>query len=462
MKKLVNIALLAALVALSVNGVFAVPVVKAETPSSSPTAYVPGEILIKIKSGSSVGQLSLAKYGIASIERLINETFISGNDKREIQSLGLDRIYWVKFSDPQVSIQDVIQGFKLEPYIEYAEPNYTYKLQATPNDPKFSQQMGLENNGGFGGTPGADINATQAWSNSNYGFGKVFNVAIIDSGINYNHEDLLGNIWTDTDGSHGRDFVNSDNDPMDDNGHGTFLAGVIGAKSNNGIGVAGVNADAKMAAIKAFNSAGFSNEALLVMSVAYAAQKGFKLVNASWVSSSYGSFGTPLYEIMKANSDILFVTAAGNGFCNPLLPLTTHNISCQNNNDINHYYPASYDLPNIIAVGGSNIDDKPKWNYGPISVDLAAPESTFSTGLDSSLPYRGMGGTSVSAAFVTGAASIYWGASTNLSKSNLDVKNAILTTVDKMPSMINSNLTSGRLDLNNLFENNVASVVAHF
>ena len=173
---------------------------------------------------------------------------------------------------PNADIFDAIGQLEAMPEVAYAEPNYVITTQEVPNDSQFDELWGLDNTGQTGGTVDADIDAPEAWD-IHTGSGSVV-VGVIDSGVNYDHPDLAENIWVNTlelngqkgfdddgngyiDDIHGYDFVNDDGDPKDDRGHGTHVAGTIGAMGNNGTGVAGVNWNVQIMPLKFLNRHGF-------------------------------------------------------------------------------------------------------------------------------------------------------------------------------------------------------------
>ena len=172
---------------------------------------------------------------------------------------------------PGESVRAAAAEFEADPEVLYAEPNFYYELDAVPNDPRFPELWGLHNTGqlvnGVFGTADADIDAPEAW-NTTTGSASVA-VAVVDSGIAYNHPDLAANIWSNPgeiagngidddrngriDDVRGWDFVDSDNSPRDLTGHGTHVAGTIGARGNNGEGVAGVNWNSSLMPVRACN-----------------------------------------------------------------------------------------------------------------------------------------------------------------------------------------------------------------
>ena len=229
-----------------------------------------------------------------------------------------------------------------------------------------------------------DIAATEAW-NITTGSKDVL-VGVIDTGIDYSHPDLKGNMWSnpgetglDADGNdrstngidddnngyvddhQGWDFYNSDNDPMDGHSHGTHCAGTIGAKGNNGIGVVGVNWDVSLVGLKVFSDGGSTTAAILAEAISYANTIGVDLTSNSWggggVSEAIRS------SIQQADeAGILFVAAAGNASAD---------------NDASPQYPSSYDLDNIIAVASTDRNDRLSSfsSYGRVNVDVGAPGS---------------------------------------------------------------------------------------
>ena len=251
------------------------------------------------------------------------------------------------------------QAFESEPEIVYAEPNYVRKLAAqTPNDPRWSELWGLRK-----------VAAPDAWDQTTGS--DAVTVAVVDTGIADNHPDLAANIWVnaaeqvngvDDDGNgyrddvRGWDFVAEDRDPSDESGHGTHVAGTIGARGNNGLGVSGVNWRVKLMALRAGSDAGLADSDIIA-AFGYACRNGAKVIN--------GSFGGPggsraLRDAITTCPNSLFVFAAGNDGLD---------------NDTNRSYPCAYPDANIVCVAASGPDDAlPEWsNYGTSTVDLAAP-----------------------------------------------------------------------------------------
>lgn len=423
--------------------------------------YVQGEYIVKFKSDQNIdvgiGDLS-SKHHIASAKKLVadvKETALSSNQKLKmrmdaISRQGLDRIYLVsapKFLDEQKLLREL----KSDPNIEYAEPNYIVSIDAIPNDPSFSELYGLHNTGQFQFLVDADIDAPEAWD-TNTGNRNVI-VAVIDTGVDYTHEDLAANMWTNTnevvngidddengfiDDVKGWDFINHDNNPMDDNGHGTHVSGTIGAVGNNGIGVVGVNWQVKIMPLKFGSANGFGTNADAISAIQYAILMGADIMSNSWGS---GAFSQSLKDAVTAanNAGILFVAGAGNG--NP-----------GTDNDINAFYPASYDVPNVISVAATDYNDAKAGfsNYGANTVHLGAP----GVNIYSTVPNNGYGyksGTSMATPHVAGAAALLL--SSNPALSQLDLKNKILIASDPIISMQGKTISGGRLNVFNFFEN---------
>jgi len=343
-----------------------------------------------------------------------------------------------------MSVENAIASLKGSSSVLSAEPDYKLRKFTVPNDTRFGELWGLHNTGQAGGTPGADIGATEAWD-INTGSKNVI-VAVTDSGVDYTHPDLAANMWSDTDGSHGYDFGDNDGNPMDDSAdanHGTHVAGIIGAVGNNGVGVTGVCWHVSIMAVKIADSSGALYESAAVAGIQYAVAKGAKVINASWGFDPGVSFSTvqSLYNAIAAARDagVIFVTGAGN--------------NTNNNNDASPVYPASFDLPNIISVmATSNTDQQAFYsNYGLTSVDLGAPGGEWYFQYDpksilSTLPgnqYQFFQGTSMASPYVAGACALILSIDPTLTYSQ--VKQILLDTVD--PTLPGLCVSGGRLNL---------------
>ncbi|MBR4219855.1 MAG: S8 family serine peptidase, partial [Victivallales bacterium] len=282
--------------------------------------------------------------------------------------------------------------------IEFVEPNYKFDLSAVPNDPSFNELWGMKNSS----HPGIDIGATEAWDIST-GSNKVI-VAVIDSGVDYNHPDLAANMWVNTreipdngidddnngyvDDYYGYDFGDGDSDPGPGNYHGTHVAGTIGAVGNNGKGVVGVNWNVKLMALKC----GIGDGRSLVDATEayeYAMAMGANVINCSFGGSYYSaSQHRALLEAQKKG--ILVVCAAGNS---------------SEDNDVTPHYPSSYELDNIVAVASMDSNGSPSYFtcYGKTSVDIAAPGGNILSTMPNG-EYDFLDGTSMACPHVAGMA----------------------------------------------------------
>jgi len=418
---------------------------RAYPPTAQPTddpAFAPDRILVKAKEEATSDSLES-----------LNRT----NSARVIARIPGTGVKVVRLPE-SLSVPEAVERYEASLAVEYAEPDYVLRpaLSATtPNDAGFPKMYGLYNGGQYGGTFDADIDGLEAWEATTGSTDTV--VAVIDTGVDINHQDLKHNVWknpgesgsgketngVDDDGNgyvddvHGWDFFNDDASVFDDaryDAHGTHVAGTIAAVGNNGSGIAGVNWEVKIMPLKFIgpNDASYVEDA--VAAINYAVDNGVKISNDSW---GY-DFSSETLERAIADADRaghLMVTAAMNGGADFV------------GDDIDFYpmYPASYDDPNIISVAASNNDDELTTfsNYGATSVDLAAPGKDIL----STLPGNRYGigqGTSVAAPYVTGVAALIKSQSPQLSDEA--IKARILESVDKKASLQSKVTTGGRLN----------------
>jgi subtilisin family serine protease len=316
-------------------------------------AYAPGELLVKYRPAvrTRTAEYFRQRWGVS-----ILHTFAG---------IG---VHHVKLP-ADMTVEEALDLYRHDTDVEYAEPNYYRHITATPNDTDYQSFLwGMTNTGQtvcppegtvcppypacVSGTPGASINAPSAWDVETDCTSVT--VAIIDTGVDYNHPDLAANI-----ASGGYDFVDNDNAPMDPNGHGTHVAGTIGAVGNNSQGVTGVCWTAQLLPLRAFDASGSGTASDIILAMEYAQNHGAKVINASYGGSQFSQ--AEYNEISNLNTgEVLLVAAAGNG---------------PTNNDSTPSYPASYNLDNIIAVAATDQNDNLACfsNYGQTSVDVAAP-----------------------------------------------------------------------------------------
>lgn len=266
------------------------------------------------------------------------------------------------------SVADAVRAYAADPRIRRVQPNYIYRVAATvPDDTDFDLLWGLDNNAqlvdGVSGTAGADIGAPEAWDLLTDC--TATRVAVLDTGINYRHADLAGNMWAgDSSGAgSGRDFVGDDDDPMATGGtlHGTHVASTIGAVGDNAAGIAGVCWRAEIMAVRVIGPDGAGNTADIIEGVDYAVANGARVLN---LSLGGDNFDPALHDALAAARDqgVMVVTAAGNS-----------------GRDVDPgqapVYPCSFDLDNIVCVAALDQDYSLAGfsNYGSVAVDLGAP-----------------------------------------------------------------------------------------
>ncbi|MBA4148266.1 MAG: S8 family serine peptidase [Verrucomicrobia bacterium] len=309
-----------------------------------------------------------------------------------------------------------------------------------PNDARFNNMWYLHNTGQSGGLPDADIDAAEAWA-IRTGSPDVV-IAISDTGVNYNHSDLKDNIWTNLaekangldddrngyrDDFRGWNFYEGNKDVMDKDGHGTFVAGIIGARGNNGIGISGVSWNCKLMIMRVLDTdGGFSSD--IAEGFDYARKNGAKIINAS-----HGGTGASVMRRAVDNLEaagVLLIAAAGN---------------YSENTDNIPLHPASYPNQNIISVAATSRHDSllAFSSYGPSTVDLGAPGIAISsTTLDHS--YATYSGTSFAAPLVTGVAALLQ--AQHPGWDCFRIRTRILNNVDKVPSLNGKCTTGGRLN----------------
>jgi subtilisin family serine protease len=435
----------AALAAFALGGAANGAPARAHTVAAAAPPAMPGELLVGFRADVSAGQQQAMFKKIGAVQR---------RSFKRIHGALADLPGGVGGRAAPGAVTRALGQLRSDPRVRYAEPNYVFHADATPNDPLFSRLWGLDNSGqvvnGAVGTPDADIDAPEAWSVTT-GSDNV-TVAVIDTGIDATHPDLSSQMWInpgencpgcrtdgiDNDGNgyvddwRGWDFANNDNNPADDNGHGTHVGGTIGAAGDNGIGVAGVNWHVRLMPLKFLGTNGSGTAADAVRAVLYAADKGAVVLNNSWGGDGYSQALADAIGVADSRGS-LFVAAAGNNF---------------SDNDANPTYPSSYELPNVISVAATDNRDQPAWfsNRGLRSVDLSAP------GVDiySTVPggsYQYMSGTSMAAPQVSGAAALARAAFPGASA--LGIKDLLLNSTDTKSSLSGLTATGGRLNVAN-------------
>lgn len=398
--------------------------------------YLADQLIVKARRGISLQQLTdrLAPLGL-TIDKRIS-----------------DGVFTVRLA--RADLEAVPEGLRLlgaqGDIVETAEMDGVGFGSGVPNDPRFDEQWGLHNTGQSAGTADADVDAPEFWELVQETPGMV--IAVLDSGLNFTHPDLQNIAWKnpgevagdgiDNDGNgrvddvNGWDFVNGDNSPADDHGHGSNVTGIIAANRNNGVGIAGLIGGVRIVVCKILNSSNAGTTSTLIAATAYARQRGVPVMN---LSLQEYPFSTTLENEFTAcqNAGILLCICAGNQGVN---------------NDAAPNYPSSYGHPNIIAVGNHDRTDA-RWagasnpsNYGHLNVDLFAPgRLILSPTLGTS--YTNFTGTSQATPFVTAVATALkyrhpaWGAP--------EIKQKILSSVVVRPAYAGLCVTGGRLNAAN-------------
>ncbi|PYO55452.1 MAG: hypothetical protein DMD83_19570, partial [Candidatus Rokuibacteriota bacterium] len=357
--------------------------------------HVPDEVLVRFAPGVSPTVKS-------SIHRGLGASTVA----RYATVTGLELVKLPKGA----GAKEAIKHYRRHLDVLYAEPNYVVQAVAVLDDPLFGSLWGLENTGQSRGTPGADIDATRAWSLTTGSSNVV--VAVIDTGIDYTHPDLAANMFHNTadcdangvdddgngfvDDCHGIDVYHNDSNPMDDNSHGTHVAGTIGAAGSNGIGVVGVNWNVRLMPCKFLDAQGSGTTAGAIACLNYVAMMKDRGVDIVATNHSWGGvdFSQALYDAIDGHRKrgILFVAAAGN--------------SATDNNTA-PFYPAGYYLPNVISVAATTRTDALASfsNFGRQTVHVGAPGSEILSTTPANT-YSTFSGTSMAAPHVTGLAAL--------------------------------------------------------
>jgi subtilisin family serine protease len=455
-----------ALIALVVVAGLAQPTAQSplrQAPFDRSREFVPAELLVGFRTARAADIDNVyALHGLQETRRL---------DSRNGPPLRRVRFQLTPAANLAEETQQIIDRLTRHPLVRFAEPNYIVHSSEIPNDPRFNELYGLHNVDGASGRPDSDVDAPEAWDHTT-GSSQVI-VFVIDTGIDYHHPDLTGNLWTnpaeaaglpnvDDDGNgyvddvHGINAINDTGDPADDMGHGTHVAGIIGAEGDNGVGTVGMAWDVRLGACKFLDREGNGTVDAAVQCFQYinalkAAGHNVLVTNNSWGG---GGFSQALRDAMAGLDQptiqpILHACAAGN----------THN-----DNDALPTYPSSYDLPNVVAVAASDREDLYAYfsSYGATSVDLAAPGVDILSTVPASgnsccsdpSGYKLLSGTSMATPFVSGAAALVWSANPGLSA--IDVRSRLLSGVDYIGDLgTNTSMptvTQGRLNASNALE----------
>lgn len=430
--------------------------------SASEAPHVQGEIVVKFKEGKSKASLS---------NKTLSTLGIQG--QRDVK-LSYGTLSVLKVGSEK-SMTSVLAALNNNPAIEYAEPNYIYSVNpikergvvakkllkspftdftaATPDDPSFGKLWGLRNTGsnepnGSAGVEGADVNALKAWDITKGS--RSVRIAVIDTGVDYNHPDLKANMWTNTaelngkpgvdddgngfvDDVYGYDFANMDSNPMDGNGHGTHCSGTIGAVHDNRIGVAGVMSDVQIMAVKFLGDDGSGSLEGAIKAIDYATMMNVDLMSNSWGG---GGRSQALLDAIQRASDkgIIFTAAAGNS---------------SSNNDASPSYPASYDTPNMVAVAATTAQNglASFSSYGRNSVHIGAPGHNILSTVNGG-GYDVYSGTSMATPHVSGVLGLLLAKEGRMSHTAL--RERLTLTSVPVAALRGKTQTAGRIDAYNL------------
>ncbi|MGH9945078.1 MAG: S8 family serine peptidase, partial [Pyrinomonadaceae bacterium] len=395
--------------------------------TTAPKHYVEGELLVKFADDAALR---------ASGRR---HSQIGARAVRSFDALG-----WQQVRLPKgMSVAEGAARYRKLAGVLVAQPNFIYRVAAVPNDPRYGELYGM-----------AKIQAPAAWDQTTGS--RAIVVAVIDTGVRYAHEDLAANVWTNpfetpgngvdddqngyVDDVHGADTYDRDGDPLDPHGHGTHVAGTIGAVGHNALGVAGVNWQVSLMVVKIYDATGFGTSASAIGAFEYVAWMRARGINVRVTNNSWG--GPPeaagFDQALKDAIDncgalgILNVFAAGND---------------NRDTDAVPFYPASYDSPSILSVAASDQNDNRASfsNYGAASVDLTAPGVGILSTVRTASLYGYSSGTSMASPHVAGAAALLLSRNGALSVAAL--KAALLNSVDVLPQWASLSATGGRLNV---------------
>lgn len=387
---------------------------------------VPGEYIVKLK--DTVSAYSSVNVLSQQLGSYVKDTIPGQNI--------------VVIKRPVFEIQsNILKSLAQNPLVEIVEPNYIYRINKTPNDPLLGRLWGLKNIGQQDserktGIAGTDISAEQAWDITTGS--KDVIVAVIDTGVDYTHEDLKGNMWTneaefkgspgvDDDGNgiiddiYGASFVDAakpTGNPLDDHGHGSHCSGTIGAIGDDGKGIVGVAWNVRIMGVKFLSASGSGSLDGALKSIDYATRMGAKILSNSWGGGGYSETLKQAIERSHA-AGTLFVAAAGNE---------------SNNNDANPTYPATYDVPNVLSVAA--VDNRGQIasfsNYGKTKVHVGAPGVNIYSSIIKG-GYDSWSGTSMATPHVSGMAVLLASNEPNL--SNVEMKQRIIATSKPVPGL---------------------------
>ncbi|MCA9779684.1 MAG: S8 family serine peptidase, partial [Candidatus Eremiobacteraeota bacterium] len=399
--------------------------------------YVPGEVLVKFRQTPQPN----ANSGFLKEEgATLLKTFDFGERLRDEFEGELSHVKL----PPGLSVEEAMKRWAVDERVEYVASN-DYVRGFDASEKLNPRSWGLHNTGQTGGTPDADVDAPEAWAQQSgrgaHNDGPV--IAVVDTGIDIYHEALEPNLWTnpgeipgdgiDNDGNgviddiHGYNARQENGFPLDENGHGSHCAGIIGAADGNSQHISGVMKRTQIAGVQFLSKLGMGSLADAIEGLAYADRIGARIVSNSWGG---GPYNRALKDVLEA-SPALQVFAAGNE---------------SNDNDRNPTYPASYNLPNVISVAATDHNDRLAdfSNYGAQSVDLAAPGVAIYSSVHGG-QYKELSGTSMAAPFVTGAAGLIVSEYPQIDNARLKAR--LTNSVDRLENLEGKVKSGGRLNV---------------
>jgi len=418
---------------------------------AQPAQYSSNSLIVTYKAGSNLADQAAATNGAQSkrFNNILNGRLAKLTVKTDDIHLLMKRL----------RKHPAIENVELDYHIIVNEP------AVAVDDALYGILWGMKNTGqdvrGTLGTEGADIDAETAWQTTTGS--KEVVVGVIDTGVDYTHEDLVNNMWTNTlelngedgvdddgngyvDDIHGWDAYDNDGDPMDEVGHGTHVAGTIGAEGNNGIGVVGVNHKVSIVGCRFLGpNGGSSSGAITCLDYMLGLKESgvnIKVTNNSWGG---GGYSKALEDAISANNDagILFAAAAGNG---------------ASDNDLSDYYPSNYDVPNVISIASTTNKDGMSGfsQWGLNTVDMGAPGSNIVSSYPGHLTESGesgyywMSGTSMATPHVSGAAALL--ASLDEDITVAEMKDILMNSGDSIDALAGKTVSGKRLNVANAVE----------